>query len=336
MNLEKCAPSGITCEGIENPIGITVRSPRFSWIFNQNGNNRYQKAYRIVVAKDSESGEIVWDSGKVTSGETRFILYQGKPLQSGTRYWFTIQLWDREDREGIKSSPSYFETALFNDALWKAEWIAGDSLLRKEFSISSDKTEARLYASGLGYRKIWINGFPVGDDELAPSYTDYEEMTEYRLYRVENLLQSGKNTVAIMLGNSFYSGIQCAILQLEIKDGKGTINRIISDNTWRCAPGPIIENSIYDGEVFDARKEPEGWRFPGFDDSLWKKVQTVPSPAKRLVSALLPPIQITDTLSPIRITRLDRNTQAADFGKNIAGWAVLAMNAASGDKVTLR
>ena len=66
------------------------------------------------------------------------------------------------------------------------------------------------------------------------------------------------------------------LAQLEVQYADGSSERIITDDAqaWRAATGPILMNSIYDGETYDARLEHSGWSTAGFDDSDWKNVRT--------------------------------------------------------------
>ncbi len=50
---------------------------------------------------------------------------------------------------------------------------------------------ARLYATALGEYEIFINGKRVGDQVLAPGWTDYREHVKYQTYDVTALLARG-------------------------------------------------------------------------------------------------------------------------------------------------
>jgi alpha-L-rhamnosidase len=60
------------------------------------------------------------------------------------------------------------------------------------------------------------------------------------------------------------------ILQLAVEYADGTSQLVASDPSWKGGNGPILRNSVYLGEVYDARKEQPGWDAPGFDDSTWQ------------------------------------------------------------------
>lgn len=46
----------------EKPIGLTEKSPRFSWKMETKEQNTIQTAYEIYVT--DENGNVVWNSGK--------------------------------------------------------------------------------------------------------------------------------------------------------------------------------------------------------------------------------------------------------------------------------
>src|SRR4051794_20332225 len=80
---------GLTCEYLENPLGIDVERPRLSWVLGPGARGQRQTAYRVLVASSPESlnddrGDL-WDSGKVDSDQSTFVAYAGQPLASGAR-----------------------------------------------------------------------------------------------------------------------------------------------------------------------------------------------------------------------------------------------------------
>jgi alpha-L-rhamnosidase len=84
------APVHLRCEYLENPLGIDRASPRLSWQSDSVQRNWEQSAYQILVASDLDSlrdGRAnVWDSGKVSSGQSVGISYAGPKLESERRY----------------------------------------------------------------------------------------------------------------------------------------------------------------------------------------------------------------------------------------------------------
>jgi alpha-L-rhamnosidase len=110
------------------PLGIDVKTPRFSWQMNAPvGKRGYsQTAYQVEVS--NPKGTIVWDSKKMTDGRSLNIKYAGATLEPATRYNWTVTVWDQDGKKATGSS--WFETGLLNPdpslAAWSgAEWIGG-------------------------------------------------------------------------------------------------------------------------------------------------------------------------------------------------------------------
>jgi hypothetical protein len=92
-------PAALQCEHLVNPIGIDALKPRLSWLMTDPRQHAKQTAYRIVVGKDSiavskKKGNS-WDSGK-TNSAVALLNYTGAPLDAFTKYFWTVELWDRE------------------------------------------------------------------------------------------------------------------------------------------------------------------------------------------------------------------------------------------------
>jgi alpha-L-rhamnosidase len=69
-------------------------------------------------------------------------------------------------------------------------------------------------------------------------------------------------------------------LDLRITYVDGTVETIPSNLSWKKSDSPVIFNSIYTGEHYDARLEQEGWSKPGFDDSQWQGVGLRSTPSQ--------------------------------------------------------
>ena len=51
----------------------------------------------------------VWDSGKVISGESASIRYDGPELEEGKLYYWKVRLWDGDNRTGRYAEPMAFQ-----------------------------------------------------------------------------------------------------------------------------------------------------------------------------------------------------------------------------------
>ena len=67
----------------ENPIGLAVKSPRFSWKMRTDEKNTVQNIYRIEV---TDNGKTVWDTGMQESRDSVLVPYEGELLCDETLY----------------------------------------------------------------------------------------------------------------------------------------------------------------------------------------------------------------------------------------------------------
>ena len=81
----------------------------------------------------------------------------------------------------------------------------------------------------------------------------------------------------------------CFDLRIEYADGTHEV--VKSDLDWRTSGGPLVFNSIYTSEHYDARLEQPGWSSPGFDDSAWGGVMYRGAPSQRVTAQQTVPIR---------------------------------------------
>lgn len=112
----------------------------------------------------------------------------------------------------------------------------------------------------------------------------------------------------------------CALLQMTVATGEGRSFSLATDEDWKVAAGPIAENDVWNGEVYDARREKSGWDRPGYDDLDWDDALSVEGPGGRLDAQLMPPIKVTRTLRPVRMTEPREGVYVFDFGQVRTGW----------------
>jgi len=224
------------------------------------------------------------------------------------------------------------------------------SLLRHSFLVSKQIRSARLYATSLGTYQFHLNGQQIGDQILAPGWTDYRKQVVYQTYDVTSNLHQGNNTIGALLGDGWYAtGLFTMqhrfnygqpptrlLAQLEITYSDGTRATIVSDESWKTAPSAIVRSEIYDGEVYDARLEEPGWDQPSFSDAHWSPVHVVPGPEADITAQNFQPIRATKTLHPISVTSPTAGVFVFDMGQNMVGWARLHVQGPRGTRVQLR
>ena len=116
-------------ESTVNPLGIDVEQPGFSWKMDSTARSAYQTAYQVKVALREEalrSGDLLWDSGKITSDQSLKVLYGGPALAASTRYYWTVTIWDQDGNYAEADEAAWFETGLMGSdaSVWNgADWI---------------------------------------------------------------------------------------------------------------------------------------------------------------------------------------------------------------------
>jgi len=124
-------PAALSCEYIENPLGIDTRAPRLAWNFTSTERNQVQSAYEIIVSDNlpaiNKGMGNIWTTGKIISSENIQLPYAGKPLQSFTRYYWRVKIYNQKDEASDWSEINWFETAMLDLNEWRAKWISDGS-----------------------------------------------------------------------------------------------------------------------------------------------------------------------------------------------------------------
>jgi len=252
------------------------------------------------------------------------------------------------------------------DALWitdAREWPSDDAAMygdlpapvfRKEFTSGGEVKSATLFITAAGYYNAFINGEKIGKNILDPAWTNFSKRIYYTGYDLTSALKDGKNTIGVTLGNGFYNPLPLRmwnkynlreklhtgkpefIARLIIEYKNGQTEEIITDNTWRHSYGPIRKNNVYLGEVYDAGFEIPGWLQSGFNDSDWKPSVVNNGPGGKLQKAFFPPVQVTDTVTPVSIKSPLNEIYIIDMGVNFTGTYRIKLKGNKGDTITLR
>lgn len=367
-------PLQLTCEYIQNPLGIEEKKPRLSWTLQATKRGQLQSAYELIVSDNlhalQQGKGNKWESGKVSSAQNILVEYNGTPLTSFTRYYWRVKVYNQDGEASEWSAPATFETAMLKEEDWKARWI-GDGckqfvrdedfykddpmpLFRKSFTATKKIAGARLYVSGVGYYEAYLNGQKIGDHVLDPGWTTYKKQVQYVTYDLAPLLKQGQNTIGFMLGNGWYNplpltlfgrfnlrevqqtGRPCVKAQVRIKFTDGSEQTIVTDQSWQTTTGPVIRNNTYLGEHYDARAEKRGWTTSGGKNAGWKNAVIVEGPSGNLTPQMQPPIRITGIIKPVKITETGKDTFIVDMGQNFAGVARIKVKGEAGRKVVLR
>ena len=238
------------------------------------------------------------------------------------------------------SDPSYFEMGLLSPADWQAKWIEPEGVtdrmarkpapyLRKSFSVRPGLLRARIYATAHGLYEQWINGTAVTEDKFKPGLTSYYYRIQYQSYDITGLLRTGENILAIMLGDGWWRGSVVKnsfgyklhyFGQIELFYVDGSTEIVASDESFRTSTGALVSSDMVDGDVYDARLEPEGWKERGFDDAAWRRVHVTKEHADaQLIPSRSVPVREKERFEGKPFIDKAGNL-VIDFSQNLAGY----------------
>lgn len=227
--------------------------------------------------------------------------------------------------------------------------------LRRDFALADGIVRATAHVTALGHYELRINGQRVGEDQLAPGWTDYAKRIPSHTYDVTDLVRAGDNAVAAILADGWYAGYigfrlllghdrprgyygerPRLLAQLEIEYADGRVERVTTDGDWRAAYGAIREADQLMGEKRDLRREMPGWDVPGFDDSAWTPVVVSPAPEAPVEPHRGVPVRELATFTARGVKEVKPGVWVYDLGQNIVGWARVTVDGAAGQHVVVR
>ena len=200
-------------------------------------------------------------------------------------------------------------------------------IFTKEINLENNEIKkARLYITGLGLYRAYINNNRVGNYYLTPGYNDYDAYLRYQVYDIKNLLkQNENNKIEVHMGDGWYKsrygiandyGKQGEIWGNEYKlcakiiiiYNNGEIKEFSTDDTWKVKKSHEVSNGIYDGEQIDYT----------IDNSIEEEV-IISTETYKLVPDFSSPIVEKDILKP-ELYISPKNEKILDFKQNMVGF----------------
>lgn len=312
----------------------------------------------LQAGNNSLSAEVVSDKKKSLAG---FIALLRVRMPDGT----ILRFASGPEWKAAYDAPENWLAPDFDDASWHSAVVVAKigvdplgrpwppepaKLLRDTFTISKQVRSARLYATALGSYQFHLNGKRVGDQILAPGWTDYRQHIVYQTYDVTALLHQGKNAIGALLGDGWYAtglfGMQRRynygapplrlLAQLEVTYTDGTRDTIVTDSSWKTTQSAVLSSEIYNGETYDARLEKHDWDLPTYSDASWSPVRVMPGNGAELTAQDFQPIRIEKVLHPIAVLNTKPGVYVFDMGQNMVGWARLHVRGPKGTRVQMR
>jgi hypothetical protein len=197
-------------------------------------------------------------------------------------------------------------------------------LFRKTFALEQVPERAPARVTADSRYLLWANGQEV---YRGPVRSQPRRM-RYDLFDLAPYLQPGENVLAVYVkyyGRSTAFWIpatpnmtlgRSGVLVFEADLGQA--GWLVSDPTWKAAPGEAWESHEGEGnvvthgvpvEVFDARRYPLGWQEASFDDAGWAQARPVPAVHIGGFARTQPPTDPYGPLYPRTIGQLGGETK---------------------------
>lgn len=350
-------PTNLQLEFMASPVlGLDDLKPHFSWTPPASTSRlspfEVQSAARIIVSS-YPGNTVIWDSGVLNTTVPIIIPSSPLPLVADSRYQWSVMV--QANNSGVWSPSSAlarFNTGLLSPSDWSgANWIGGwrpGTLMRKDFTVVSTGTPTYIsvFVSACQYYLLYLDGVRIGQRELDVAWTRFQYFRSYASYDLDpSLFTPGEHTIGMALGQGFcgeslgkagnHSTQGLLRLSLYASDGSLLQPSIVTDLTWTTGSGPVLTDSTYYGEQYNASMEQPGWASPGFvppsGAPAWTPaVYTNDPPTPPLMtSQLMPAIERMGTISPLSITTVNTTENnpswTFDFGQEIAGRTLLTI-----------
>ncbi|RCH56253.1 alpha-rhamnosidase [Mucilaginibacter hurinus] len=354
-------PVALKCEYLVNPVGIDASAPRLTWQLHDTRPGALQQAYTIYLGTDSlkvKAGDNDLVMIDKIADNKNLITYSGKSLTPFTRYFWRVDVWDKENKRSSSAIAS-FETGMLNSKNWQGNWISDNHdihtkpapYFRKIFEAGKRIKSARAYIAAAGLYELYINGQKTGNHRLDPMYTRFDRRNLYVSYDVTRQIQQGKNAIGVLLGNGWYNHQSSSIwnfdkapwrnrpafcLDLRVTYEDGSVETIVTDRGWKTSLSPVIFNSIYTAEHYDARLEQPGWNTINYDDSSWDKVILRSVPSNNIVAQSLHPIRNVQEIAAVTFQKFNDTAYQFNLGRNVSGVSRITIKGDSGTVVRIK
>jgi len=219
--------------------------------------------------------------------------------------------------------------------------------LRRSVVLQKEVRKATIFISGLGHFQLSVNGQVIGDHFLAGGWTNYSKQALYVTFDITGQLQKGNNVVGVLRGNGFYFipsqryrkmtggwGYPKLKAKTIVEFADGSKEVIVSDESWKTAPSPIVFSSMFGGEDYDATKEQPGWDQDGFNDNTWKQAVSTTGPAV-LRSEMQEPVKVLKKFIADTLIQLRPGVSVYDLRQNFSGIPSITVSGNKGDTIRL-
>lgn len=335
----------LTCENLENPVGINTLQPGFSWVNKSSRQGASQMAYQILVASNTqllnEKDADYWNSGKMESDASLFLPYQGRFLTSGQFLYWKVRTWDENGNATQWSDPAHFGIGLLTENDWQASYIGLKTeagyrecpQFHNSFNIEEKGAKIILHVNSLGYHEVFLNGKKIGNGVLTPAVTQFGKRSLINSYDISEQIKKGQNDLMLWLGSGWYAyglpGVtnNGPVVRAQIEkiknDKKETI--LVTDSAWVGRISSYTGHGNwrpqqFGGETVNGSMVKNDLETENNSERSWQPVSIIQIPVHDVSPQMAEVNIISDTIHPVTIVPLSKDTFLVDMGKNLTGW----------------
>ena len=335
------SPYDLQCEYLDTPLGVDVAEPRLTWKLHNAADSVALYLSTDSAAVAALSGDALYRILPPATVRCRCdSLFIADGGQGAMWYWRVVS--GKET-----SAVTHFMTAFEVDAPWisdgKDAAYRPSSYFKKEIVVEPGLKAAYWVVASAGLHELQINGTRVGDHRLDPMFTRFDKRILSVTHDVTAMLAPGDNELRIQLGNGWYNHQSTAVwffdrapwrnrpsvsARLVLEYADGTRCDVVTDGTWLTAPSPVVFNSIYTAEHYDARLEA--------DTSEWQPATVVACPTELVKSQLLHPVRAVAEHKATAFSKINDSLYVYTFPRNMAGVTRLVAKGRPGTVLRLK
>ncbi len=208
-------------------------------------------------------------------------------------------------------------------------------VFRKAFAPKGEIASATLTITARGIYEAHINGARVGKFIFAPGWTSYRNRVQVQTYDVKEML-AGENTVELLLGKGWHFGeiarhcFDCVdapslIASLDVTYADGTVESVVTDESWQYAKTGILYSDFYMGETFDANCVRGDWKSAVITDG---KKEALVAQQGEIVAEIEEVSAKTYFITP-------KGERIIDFGQEVTGYVCFRNVGEIGDRIAI-
>jgi alpha-L-rhamnosidase len=188
---EPAAPVGLAVEHVRDPLGVGTARPRLSWHVPEAPADWVPDHAEVELLgrrpAPGGSSEPVTEAECATVDTPTGVLvaWPFSPLASREQATWRVRVHGHGHRSTPWSEPFTVEAAFLDRSDWTAEFVGAPwventrvdqapPILRREVTLRRPVRAARLAVTSLGLHEVVVDGVKVGDAELAPGWSSYD------------------------------------------------------------------------------------------------------------------------------------------------------------------